>query len=457
MQYLKRLKPMVSPVQNSAANTIYVDSDTNEIKVGSGASGTTERVLVDSASFGSLSDDILFTTDNTYDVGATGTTRPRSIYSGTTINAERAALATTSTDGFTAKNLTAATGGVTVQISPRSLWQGTAWDTAASQTVAFFAETLPATAATPIGTWKLGYSLNGAAATYPMTVSSSGTITALGSINVLGNVQAGASNVFTWSSLSKLASSADGKSEFTNNAVSAGVGLDFATDGVLKILSRAQTAVASGIQVGAGSTTVAPLTIVNGTNLTAATANAIENDGTAFYDTIDTTNGRRYSDSWNYFRLTGSGSGITSIADFFGTNDGIPLVANGVYEIEWVCYFSQATAGTATWTIVTATTNLANLTGEYVGSAVAGIGAVGTAQTAAINTTNSSSTAFPVTGTEADAATHRFKIRALLTAGAGSSNTRLRLTMSAGTATPLINSYYRVRRLAAANVGAFVA
>lgn len=47
MQFLKRLKPMVSPVQNSAANTIYVDSDTNEVKVGTAASGTTERVLLD--------------------------------------------------------------------------------------------------------------------------------------------------------------------------------------------------------------------------------------------------------------------------------------------------------------------------------------------------------------------------------------------------------------------------
>jgi len=48
MQFLKRLKPMVSPVQNSAANTIYVDSDTEEVKVGTGASGTSERVLLSS-------------------------------------------------------------------------------------------------------------------------------------------------------------------------------------------------------------------------------------------------------------------------------------------------------------------------------------------------------------------------------------------------------------------------
>lgn len=207
----------------------------------------------------------------------------------------------------------------------------------------------------------------------------------------------------------------------------------------------------------AGTTSVPAFTMTSGTNMTTPTAGVNEFDGAAYYNTSDTTNGRRFSDAWSYFRLTGSGAGITTIADFFGTNDGIPLVANGVYEIEWVCYCSQATAGTYTWTIVTATTALANITGEYMGSNIAGIGAVGAPQTAAINTTASSSTAFPVTGTQATAVTHFFRIRVLLTAGNGSSNTRLRLTSSAGTATPLINSYFRVRRLPGANAGTFVA
>lgn len=213
----------------------------------------------------------------------------------------------------------------------------------------------------------------------------------------------------------------------------------------------------TGMVNAAGTTGVASQVMTHGTLLTAATADALENDATAFYRTTNTTNGRAFWDGWNYFRLTGSGTGITSIADFFGTNDGIPLVANGVYEIEWHCYFSQATAGTATWTIVTATTALANLTGEYMGSNIAGMGTVGAPQTAAINVTSSSSTAFPVSGTEANGVTHYFTIRVMLTAGNGSSNTRLRLTMSAGTATPLINSYFRVRQMPGGNTGAFVA
>ena len=93
-------------------------------------------------------------------------------------------IVTVSTDGTIIQNTTPATGGVPVQMSPRLKWRGTAWDTAASETVDFFAEVLPATAATPTGTWKLGYSLNGAAATYPMTVSSAGRITALENVQV---------------------------------------------------------------------------------------------------------------------------------------------------------------------------------------------------------------------------------------------------------------------------------
>jgi len=206
----------------------------------------------------------------------------------------------------------------------------------------------------------------------------------------------------------------------------------------------------------AGGTSLAPLQFTSGTDLTTPVAGAVEFDGANFKHTANTTNGRMIDDAWQFFRLTGSGTGITTIADFFGaTGSGIALVSGGVYEIEWHCYFSQATAGTATWTIVTATTALANLTAEYVGSPIAGIGAVGTPQTAAVNVTSSSSTAMPVTGSEATSATHYFIIHAIATAGAGASNTRLRLTMSAGTATPLINSYFKVRRLPAANTGAF--
>jgi hypothetical protein len=102
-------------------------------------------------------------------------------------------LGTTSTDGGILENITAATGAATVQISPRLRLRGTAWDTAASETVDFFMENLPATAATPTGTLKFGYSLNGAAASYPFTVSSAGAGTLLSNLTVASNWSASGS------------------------------------------------------------------------------------------------------------------------------------------------------------------------------------------------------------------------------------------------------------------------
>lgn len=121
------------------------------------------------------------------------------------IDVPRTALVTTSTDGFVTENTTAATSGVTVQISPRSRWRGTAWDTSASQTVDFFAEVLPATAATPTGTWKLGYSLNGAAASYPFQVNSAGSGVFAGSVTLNPNSGiAYAARFATYSTAAKL-------------------------------------------------------------------------------------------------------------------------------------------------------------------------------------------------------------------------------------------------------------
>ena len=212
------------------------------------------------------------------------------------------------------------------------------------------------------------------------------------------------------------------------------------------------------VTLAAGSLSLAPIQFTSGPVQSAAGGGDFEYDGVAFYKTNDTTNGRMTIDGWNYFRLAGSGTGITGgIGDFFGTNDGIPLVTSGIYEIEWHCFYTQSGgANTALWTI-TSTNALQSLTGEYIGSPIAGIGTTGAPQTAGINVTASTGTAFPITGSQANA-THHFVIRVMLQANATTGgNTRLRLTPGGGTATPLINSYFKVRRWPAANTGTFVA
>ena len=92
----------------------------------------------------------------------------------------RSALSTTSTTGAYIDNLTAATVGTPVQISPRWLSLGGGWDVddAVNRNVQFFTETLPVSGNTVTGTYKIGYiDPVSAAITYPFTVGSSGIAT----------------------------------------------------------------------------------------------------------------------------------------------------------------------------------------------------------------------------------------------------------------------------------------
>lgn len=206
----------------------------------------------------------------------------------------------------------------------------------------------------------------------------------------------------------------------------------------------------------AGTTALAPIQWTSGTNKTNVAAGDNEFDGVAFYTSADTTNGRRFNDNWHYFRLTANGTGITTIADFFGTNDGIPTVLNGVYDIEWYCYLtSSGTAATATWTIVN-TQTVTNMVAEWTGNVITGIAATGAASMAGVITQTAATVALPVTGTLSNAS-HIYVVHALIEA-ATAGNVRLRLTMGAsGTGTPLRDSFFRVRRLPAGNAGTFVA
>jgi hypothetical protein len=208
-----------------------------------------------------------------------------------------------------------------------------------------------------------------------------------------------------------------------------------------------------------GTTALAPLTMPAGSLLTVPAAGAQENDGAGFYSTVDVTNGRRFNDNWNYFRLTAPAAGITTIADVFGaTGSGIPTVLNGVYEIEWHVYWVHTTTGTGTitWTIVS-TTNWTNLVANYIQAAAAGIGTVAAPQMAGVlASAAAASIALPVTGVNTAVANHMARIHAVVECGTAG-NIRLRMTASAGTATPSRDSYFKVRRLPAGNAGTFVA
>jgi hypothetical protein len=203
-----------------------------------------------------------------------------------------------------------------------------------------------------------------------------------------------------------------------------------------------------------GTTAIPAMIVPAGTLLTNAVAGGIEADAAANYATINTTNGRAYDDAFHYFRLASNGGAISGIADMFGSNDGIPTVLNGVYEIEWKCYGTVATGGTMTFTIVN-TQTVTNMVADWEGNVITGIATTGAVSQAGVITQTAASVALPVTGL-LSAASHIYTVRAVIEAGTAG-NVRLRGTMSAGTWTPLRGSYFKVRRLPAGNAGTFVA
>ncbi len=111
-------------------------------------------------------------------------TTPSITTSGTLTND---AIAAVSTDGFVLQNTTPATSLATVQQSPRLRLRSQVWNTtsvAATNTNDFFIESVPLSGSSPSGVLKVGSSLNGAAATYPLTLSSTGGMILLGGVTV---------------------------------------------------------------------------------------------------------------------------------------------------------------------------------------------------------------------------------------------------------------------------------
>jgi hypothetical protein len=304
--------------------------------------------------------------------------------------------------------------------------QGTNYSASASiQTdgvtdVWFAAPTLTGSGAS--GTWNIGISGNAA------TVTTNANLT--GVITAVGNTTSIASQTGTGTKLV-----VDTSPTLVTPNIGAATGISFSP--------------------AAGTTTVAPIVLTAGTNLTTATAGAIEFDGTAYYSTVDTTNGRTQLANTSIFRLAADGGAIgPTIADYFGTNSSFPTVLNGVYEITFYLYFLKtAPNGTVTFT-VTNTQAYTNIVADY---AMFPIGAVATGQYAGIDNTTTAVAALPVSGSLTGGLEYRATVHCIAEC-ATAGNIRLRVTQSgAGTITPRRGSYYTVRRLAANQVGTFVA
>ncbi len=100
------------------------------------------------------------------------------------------------------------------------------------------------------------------------------------------------------------------------------------------------------ITVGAGTTSVAPINVVSGTNLTSATAGAVEYDGLAFYST-PVTGGRGVSPSTQYAIVEAGGFALGTAAGvqsaFPTTKDVWTLAANTTYWVEGQYWIQKST------------------------------------------------------------------------------------------------------------------
>jgi hypothetical protein len=214
------------------------------------------------------------------------------------------------------------------------------------------------------------------------------------------------------------------------------------------------------IHIGAATTSAAggaPLKIGAGTTiLTTPEVGAIEYDGSYLYQTPNSTSGRAYVPPVYSFRLTANGANIgATIADFFATTSSLSLEASSVYKITCFAYFTKTTAGTATWTH-TFSSAPTIFTSSLTYSPVTGI-ANGT-QTNVLSYSGGQSTASMAHAATASLTTgvnhfSRFELIAVTNAA---TNWRLRLTQSAGTATPLAGSFYTIEKVGP-STGTFVA
>lgn len=232
------------------------------------------------------------------------------------------------------------------------------------------------------------------------------------------------------------------------------------------ILASAQTVTGAktfnsgSLIIGAHSATAGSAAkMTSGTLMTTPEAGALEYDGVNFYRTGDTTGGRGVAAIEQYFYLNADGTAITfagGIANFFGANSNISLVANAYYDIEINAYYLNTTLGVVTWTL----TNSAAPTSQNIHLRYS-LGTGTTTNSAGYLDSDYSADAtaaktFP-TPSLSDAVKNWMNVRLWLKNSTGTS-LKIQVTKaSGGSITPLLGSYWKARRLPATNTGTFAA
>jgi hypothetical protein len=220
--------------------------------------------------------------------------------------------------------------------------------------------------------------------------------------------------------------------------------------------SMTATNVIGFIQPSAGTITTPPIDLVPGTLTSSSIVGAIEMDGNAIYATENTTSGRGEMGIFHQYRLTADSSAFgPGITDFFPATSSIQLEANSIYEIDAFVWFLKTTAGTATWTW-TNSSAASMIRSYYVGTIATGFTTTvvtGAPITGYAIQQTSTALAHAATASLTTAVNHHYHFKVHVWTNAAT-NLRLRLTQSAGTATPRAGSYYSVRKIST-NAGNF--
>lgn len=170
-----------------------------------------------------------------------------------------------------------------------------------------------------------------------------------------------------------------------------------------------------------------------------------------------TQTGWEHIPSEQYFRLTATGTAITTTAtNFFGATSGIGLVANGYYEIEATLYFLKTTNGAVTFTILNsaAPTSMNVHVETTPNSGIAAAGQNSNLVADFYNSTSATQT-FASGGNLTGGVNHYARFKIFLRNGTGTS-LNFQISTAAGSVTPGIGSYWKARKLPDNSVGNLV-
>jgi hypothetical protein len=203
-----------------------------------------------------------------------------------------------------------------------------------------------------------------------------------------------------------------------------------------------------------GTTTLAPIRLSAGTNLTTPTQGAIEFDGNIMYLTGNPTtgNGRQIMAADQFGKLATSAS-VASGGAFFTATVRPYLIAGHLYRFSYDLKFTKVTAGTVTFSFANSASTTLELSG-FVNLATQGASTtIGTSGNVIhINatgaTTTTSAASYSIANNGAMAATIDGTVIA-------TADTRIQLnvTCSAGTITSALGSNFRFEDLGSATVG----